>query len=101
MEPSRDSRSKWVLTKEEFPLWVFPPFACGVFNVISMDLLTPVLNVVARPKFKQFKFEDAQIGIIMAQLGVEPQDNNKVFQCWKHYKPDENTWFVHDFDGYL
>lgn len=101
IEPSRDPRSKYVLTEKEYPVWQFPPYACGAFYVITLDMLEPVLKIATRPTFKSFKFEDVQMGIIMRQLEVTPQDNGDVFRCWKSYVRHDKTWFVHDFSDYL
>jgi hypothetical protein len=100
MKPARTTRSKYYVSEEEYAGDEFPPYACGAFYFITMDLARNVSQLYKTPDFKLFKLEDVHMGMLMDQLQVEAEDNKGTFECSIHYVPHNETLFVHDYTGY-
>ena len=71
--PIRDTKSKWHVTKEEWALDYYPPFATGMCIILSRLILERI-----RPLFdwiNPFRLEDVYIGMLVnraniAQIGI-------------------------------
>jgi beta-1,3-galactosyltransferase len=100
MKPARTTRSKYFVSQEEYAGKVFPPYACGAFYMMTMDLVKKIAAISKKPDFKLFKLEDVHMGMLMHDLDIIPEDNKGTFECSIHYVPHNETLFVHDYTGY-
>uniref|UniRef100_A0A1J3CF31 Putative beta-1,3-galactosyltransferase 16 n=1 Tax=Noccaea caerulescens TaxID=107243 RepID=A0A1J3CF31_NOCCA len=65
--PDSEQGSKWYITKEEWPLESYPPWAHGPGYVISQDIAKFVVKGHRQRDLKLFKLEDVAMGIWIQQ----------------------------------
>ncbi|OWF45975.1 beta-1,3-galactosyltransferase 5-like [Mizuhopecten yessoensis] len=74
--PIRIDRSKWRVSKSEYPFKNYPEYIFGGFVIMSMSTVRKF--TVAALYTKIFKFEDVYLGILAAKLGIEATNNGYV-----------------------
>ncbi|XP_077978176.1 uncharacterized protein LOC144434202 [Glandiceps talaboti] len=66
--PMRSKLQKWYTPSEIWPSSSFPPFANGGSYVLSIDLVSRIIEKTK--EIPIFKWEDVYIGVILQQLGI-------------------------------
>lgn len=66
--PIREKRSKWFVSRYEYPWDKYPPFCSGTAYVFSGDVASQVYNVSESVPF--LKLEDVFVGLCLAKLGI-------------------------------
>ncbi|XP_054830282.1 beta-1,3-galactosyltransferase 5-like [Eublepharis macularius] len=69
--PIRDPKSKWCVSKEEYPENKYPPFCSGTGYVLSTDVASQVFIVLGKVRF--LKLEDMFVGLCLAELKIKPE----------------------------
>ena len=68
--PSRNPRSKWSVSTQEYNNTVYPSFCFGAGYFLSYDLLDAVIHL---PDLKEtFRLEDVHTGILVNETGLLP-----------------------------
>lgn len=75
MKVVRDKGSRYYVSEKDHPAEMFKPYVSGGGYVLSGILLPSLAKVSQRSPL--FENEDALLGSLMHQLGVQPTDNNK------------------------
>ncbi|KAM9566620.1 beta-1,3-galactosyltransferase 5 isoform 1-T3 [Guaruba guarouba] len=70
--PIRRRRSKWYVSKEEYPRKTYPPFCSGTGYVLSTDVASQIYNVSESISF--IKLEDVFIGLCLAKLKIHLEE---------------------------
>ena len=79
------SRSKWSLTKSEFPFFYFPPYESGSAYIISMDLVRPLLEC---SDYVPYIFvDDVYITGILGKILKVRHKRQKGFAYWTNKEP--------------
>ncbi|TVU29554.1 hypothetical protein EJB05_21124 [Eragrostis curvula] len=61
--PHRNPKSKWYISREEWPEEKYPPWAHGPGYVVSQDIATTIKAWYKTSHLKMFKLEDVAMGI--------------------------------------
>ncbi len=69
---------RWIMTSDEYPWSVYPPYVAGGSYLLSSDLLPRILTI--SPHVKNIKIEDVYLGMILHVIGVVPQQNHRLTQ---------------------
>ncbi len=70
-----ETKRRWIMTSDEYPWSVYPPYVAGGSYLLSSDLLPRILMI--SPHVKHIKLEDVYMGMILNVIGVEPQQNHR------------------------
>ncbi|CAH2219128.1 beta-1,3-galactosyltransferase 5 [Pelobates cultripes] len=70
--PIRNPKSKWYISKLEYPYDKYPPFCSGTGYVFSADVALKIMNVTSSVPF--FKLEDVYVGLCLDKLKIPPQE---------------------------
>lgn len=70
-KPHRNKKSKWYISKLEFPRYRYPPFCYGPSYFFSSDLLPHIFNATLHVNF--FKLEDVYMGLCIEHAGKSVQ----------------------------
>ncbi|XP_060622888.2 beta-1,3-galactosyltransferase 5-like [Anolis sagrei] len=70
--PIRDAKSKWYVSKEEYPGENYPPFASGTGYVLSTDVAREVYVVSKNIPF--LKLEDVFVGLCLVEIKIQPEE---------------------------
>lgn len=69
--PRRDTKSKWKISKEQYPEDSFPPYVSGAGYVFSRDL---AVGISWASRFvRLIPLEDVYVGLCLRLLKIEPQ----------------------------
>ena len=68
--PSRNPRSKWSVSHEEYKNTAYPAFCFGAGYFLSRDLLAAILNL--RDLKETFHLEDVHMGVLVNDTGFFP-----------------------------
>ncbi len=71
----RDPTNKWSVSRDEYAPDLYPPYASGTGYVLSQDVLSRLLLVSRH--YKPFPNEDAYVGVLVDQLGLEPVHSSR------------------------
>ncbi|XP_005110898.1 uncharacterized protein LOC101850292 [Aplysia californica] len=70
MQVLRDTKSKWYISREEFPADYFPAYCSGSAFLLSADLAPPLYNTALRTPF--FWVDDYYVtGLLVNTLGIK------------------------------
>ena len=72
---SREVKSPWYVSKDDYSQDRFIPYCLGPFYVFSWDLFLDVLN--ASKVNTPFPVEDAYMGLLVQKIGVEPRNTGR------------------------
>ncbi|NXK23795.1 B3GT5 galactosyltransferase, partial [Arenaria interpres] len=70
--PIRNRKSKWYVSREEYPGKTYPPFCSGTGYVLSTDVVSQIYNVSKSVFF--IKLEDVFIGLCLDKLKIRPEE---------------------------
>lgn len=95
--PDRNPSSQWYISPKEYPDdEMFPPYCCGAFYILTMDLARQVSKKIHQPGYTPFPFEDIHLGMVVNSLGYKPQHNNNLYYCDTALSKDPKAeLFVH------
>ncbi|XP_014736160.1 PREDICTED: beta-1,3-galactosyltransferase 5 isoform X2 [Sturnus vulgaris] len=71
-QPIRTRRSKWYVSKEEYPGSTYPPFCSGTGYVLSSDVASQIYNISESVPF--IKLEDVFIGLCLDKLKIQLEE---------------------------
>ncbi|NWU70488.1 B3GT5 galactosyltransferase, partial [Pterocles burchelli] len=70
--PIRKIKSKWYVSREEYPGNTYPPFCSGTGYVLSTDVASQIYSVSESVPF--IKLEDVFIGLCLDKLKIHPEE---------------------------
>ncbi|NWI44367.1 B3GT5 galactosyltransferase, partial [Picathartes gymnocephalus] len=70
--PIRTRRSKWYVSREEYPGKTYPPFCSGTGYVLSSDVASQIYNISESVPF--IKLEDVFIGLCLDKLKIRLEE---------------------------
>ncbi|NWT23568.1 B3GT5 galactosyltransferase, partial [Pheucticus melanocephalus] len=70
--PIRTRRSKWYVSREEYPGATYPPFCSGTGYVLSSDVASQIYNISESVPF--IKLEDVFIGLCLDKLKIQLEE---------------------------
>ena len=71
-KPHRTKKSKWYISKEEFPRVRYPPFCYGPSYAFTGDMIPYLFNATLQVNF--FKLEDVYMGLCIEKAGKTVQN---------------------------
>jgi len=93
-KPNRDKRSKWFISKAEYPDYVWPPYATGGSTVISFDYANRMVEGFKTTK--PLYIDDVYLGIVAKKLKI-PLTNDKRFHPYYNFKQIDRFYSIHNF----
>uniref|UniRef100_U3JR03 Hexosyltransferase n=2 Tax=Ficedula albicollis TaxID=59894 RepID=U3JR03_FICAL len=70
--PIRTRRSKWYVSREEYPGETYPPFCSGTGYVLSTDVASQIYNISESVPF--IKLEDVFVGLCLDKLKIQLEE---------------------------
>ncbi|NXV51327.1 B3GT2 galactosyltransferase, partial [Uria aalge] len=82
-KPIRNQKSKWYISKEEYPGDSYPPFCSGTGYILSGDLASKIVNASVR--VKHVHLEDVYVGLCLNAIGIQivPPPSYSLFNIYK------------------
>lgn len=92
---NRDTRSKYLVTYDEWPVETYPPYCSGGGFVVSHSVVKQIV-----PFFdwvNPYKIDDAYVGILIERARIRDltyykQPDDKKYQFWFYNKPNNCTY---------
>lgn len=96
VQVTRDSKSKYYVSEQEYASGTFPGYCSGAFYILSGDLFQEIMKLES--KVKKFNVEDAFVGVLVSKLGIEPTDiSNGVTHIDERTVHELQSWSNHMF----
>lgn len=70
-KPIRTQKSKWYISRDEYPLDIYPTFCSGTGYVLSTDVTSKIYNVSHTVPI--ISLEDVYVGLCLAKLNIIPE----------------------------
>ncbi|XP_069102791.1 beta-1,3-galactosyltransferase 1-like [Argopecten irradians] len=81
--PYRDNRSKWYISKDEYPYDFWPPYLAG--GAFLMSHVSALKFQLAIPYVEPVSIDDSYLGIVAKKLGIRPIDNHLYHSSGKYH----------------